>query len=103
ISRSQLIQLSNDKPFASGGHRDCFRHPDGSNRCIKVLHEPWKEIDRRKKDPLRHVRRRRNYDENRQEWFELRKLERKLNSKVALHFPKQYGFVKTDLGEGLVV
>jgi hypothetical protein len=68
-----------------------------------VLHEPWRQINRRLNDPLRHVRPRRHYDENRSEYRELRKLQRKLGTAMTEHFPQVHGLVKTDLGEGLVV
>ena len=31
-----MIDLSNTKPFASGGNRDCYISPINSKACIKV-------------------------------------------------------------------
>ncbi|MGJ8653975.1 MAG: YrbL family protein [Opitutaceae bacterium] len=88
--------------IAKGGHRSCYQHPENNALCIKVLHEPWQTIERRLKDPLRAIRRRRNYDENLSEWIELKKLESKLGEDHSRHFPRVYDLVETNLGDGLV-
>ena len=33
-----MIILSDASPFAEGGNRKCFVHPDNPNRCLKVVH-----------------------------------------------------------------
>ncbi|WP_269526180.1 YrbL family protein [Coraliomargarita parva] len=97
-----MIELTPELLFAVGGHRSCYRHPGDPQKCIKVLHEPWQEIGRRIRDPLRHVRRRVNYDENLSELKSIHKMEHKLGKQLQDHFPKAYGMVPTNLGEGLV-
>lgn len=96
------VHLEKSALIAKGGHRSCYQHPDEQARCIKVLHEPWQTIERRLNDPLRAIRRRRNYDENLSEWIELKKLESKLGKDHSLHFPRAYELVETNLGDGLV-
>ena len=32
-----MINLDNIKPFAKGGNRICFIHPQNPNRCLKVI------------------------------------------------------------------
>ena len=97
------LTLDGMTPLARGGHRTVYPHPHDAGLCIKVLHEPWKEINRRLNDPFRWVRPRRHFDENRGELHELTKLRRKLGPLLTRHFPTAHGLVETDLGEGLVV
>lgn len=97
------LELSEAHLISKGGHRSCYRHPSDSTKCIKVLHQPWREIDRRLRDPLRALRRRRNYDENLSEYLELTKLKKQLGVAHSKHFPQAYGLEPTNLGEGLVV
>ena len=33
-----MIDLDDIKPFANGGNRMCFVHPDNPGRCLKVVH-----------------------------------------------------------------
>jgi len=97
------LRIGHLNPLSKGGHRTCYPHPEDPGQCIKILHQPWREIERRQRDPLRYFRRRRNYDENLAELLELQKLEAKLGAAMAEHFPICHGFVETDLGEGLAV
>lgn len=101
-SEIPYIELDESALIAKGGHRSCYMHPSDPLLCVKVLHEPWQQIERRLKDPLRAIRRRRNFDENLSEWIELKKLEAKLGSSLTLHFPRAHEMVTTNLGEGLV-
>lgn len=98
-----MLLLSKAKPIGVGGHRNVYVHPDNPTLCVKVLHEPWQEINRRLNDPFRLVRPRWHYDENRSELRELLRLKRRLGPLHGIHFPEPYGLVETDLDEGLVV
>lgn len=98
-----MLKLNDIAPIAVGGHRTVYPHPDREDLCVKVLHEPWQQINRRLNDPFRHLRGRRHFDENRSESHELRRLRRRLGALMELHFPELHGLVDTDLGEGLVV
>jgi hypothetical protein len=100
---TELLHLQNSQPIGVGGHRTCYVHPERTELCVKVLHEPWRQINRRLNAPFRHIRPRRHYDENRSEYHELRKLQRKLGTAMTAHFPQVHGLVRTDVGEGLVV
>jgi hypothetical protein len=97
------LRLDGAVPIARGGHRTVYPHPDDPGLCVKVLHEPWRLISRRLNDPLRHLRPRRHFDENRGELHELARLKRRLGPLLTTHFPAAHGLVETDLGEGLVV
>ena len=98
-----MLNLNDIAPIAVGGHRTVYPHPERKDLCVKVLHEPWQQINRRLNDPFRHFRSRRHFDENRSEAHELERLQRRLGGLMAVHFPKLHGLVDTDLGEGLVV
>jgi hypothetical protein len=67
-----------------------------------VLHEPWEQIGRRQNDPFRLFRRREQFDENLGELKALEKIARKKGDRMQRHLPMVYGFIQTDLGEGLV-
>ena len=32
-----MINLTNAIPFAEGGNRKCFVHPEDKNKCVKVI------------------------------------------------------------------
>lgn len=98
-----MLHLKKSTPIALGSHRAVYVHPDDPALCVKVLHEPWKTINRRLNDPFRWIRPRRHYDENRSELSELRLLQRRLGDRMSTHFPQPFGLCETDLGEGLVV
>jgi hypothetical protein len=97
-----MIRLEPSLLIARGGHRSCYLHPDDRHKCIKVLHESWKDINRRKNDPFRVLRRKRHYDENLTEQHEIQLLQKKLGPKFSRHFPQCYDFIETNEGPGLV-
>jgi hypothetical protein len=97
-----MIHLDASLIIAKGGHRTCYQHPNDSQKCIKTLHQPWQEINRRKNDPFRHLRKRRHYDENLVEHYELKKLKQKLGNQYTEHFPQCFGFIETNQGQGLI-
>ena len=33
-----MIDLSNSMPFAKGGKRACYQHPNNKNICLKITH-----------------------------------------------------------------
>ncbi|EJP74034.1 MAG: mutated putative cytoplasmic protein [SAR86 cluster bacterium SAR86B] len=33
-----MIDLSNIEPFAKGGNRSCYQHPENINICLKITH-----------------------------------------------------------------
>ncbi|MEE4252626.1 MAG: hypothetical protein V2I50_01140, partial [Desulfuromusa sp.] len=44
-----MIQLQTIEPFARGGNRLCFVHPEDSRLCIKVRRPDFTLEDRRRK------------------------------------------------------
>lgn len=96
-----MLTLSNKEPFARGGRRLCFVHPEDDARCVKVLRT---DGDRFRKTGRTFVPGflRREYDNNEDERRALDALQRRLGSAYD-HLPRCYGYVETDLGRGLVL
>lgn len=77
-----MIYLQNHKPIGSGQTRDCYRHPNDSTKCIKIM---------KANQPS---------DVNAREWDYYQYLVKKHVD--TSHLPQCYGFIDTDLGVGLV-
>nr|WP_235035101.1 YrbL family protein [Zhongshania aliphaticivorans] len=98
-----VYSLSGLSPFAEGGRRQCYIHPEYDERCIKV---------RRPDRPLEYLRSRRNFpksimplatfDDSRKEYRTMKELDSKLGNFLYKHVNHCYGFEETDLGAGLV-
>lgn len=103
IPNTEKVHLAELSPFAVGDHRLCFRHPNDPSRCIKVNREGkdlmlWKRAPFYKK--LRSVK---SFNDNWQEYLSFQQPAITRNQpKVWAHIPRCYGWVKTDLGEGLI-
>lgn len=97
-----MIPLSKKEPFAVGGRRACYFHPDDPNRCIKVALSDKQPEQLRSEDPWwKRLRPASYYDENELDIRIYARLEAKLGALAGVHFPNVYGLVKTDLGQGL--
>lgn len=83
------VHLAELAPFARGGRRLCYRHPEHPDRCIKVLRRDRKDGDEA-------------LDENILEFAAYQELLQRANSQVWNHIPRCYGLVETDHGPGLV-
>ena len=97
------LALQSLTPFARGGNRLCFVHPQDPNRCVKVRRPDFSLEDRRRKKgfpktllPLSH------FDDNLEEAGVMSKLERSFGEPVFKHISRCYGFEETDMGKGLV-
>ena len=97
--RQPVIQLSEKKPFSSGGNRICYRHPDFPNRCLKVFRERGRPENRRsrKRFPA-NLRPLETFDENLIEQKTLQFLHHNFPEAIRRHLPTSYGIVETDLG-----
>ncbi len=96
------LRLSDAEPFAVGGRRACYVHPEDPSKCVKVL----------RTDDRRYIKTgrtivpaflRREYDNNEDERRALRRLEPTLRDATTRHLPRCCGYVETDLGRGLVL
>lgn len=98
-----MIELKNEQPFAKGGNRLCFIHPNDPSLCIKVRRPDFTLKDlRRKKGFPRNLRPLFMFDDNREEYQVIQQLKRTVGDQVFEHVYRCYGFVETDLGAGLV-
>ena len=96
------LQLKKVKPFARGGNRLCFVHPDDPARCIKVRRPDFTLADcRRKKGFPRNLRPLSSFDDNREEYLIIQQLRQSIGDSVFDHIYRCFGFVETDLGVGL--
>ena len=102
MTTSDILQLSDLEPFAIGGTRRCFVHPDYANRCIKVLRsDRTPEARRAIASGWRRYKRLRDFDD---QWKERTVYEYLLREGTQSwsHVPEYFGCVQTDLGLGIV-
>ena len=98
-----LIKLAAEKPFNAGGHRQCFVHPEDSNKCIKVLYPQRRGSVLRKQQGFpKNCRPAEHYDDNARELRGYRYINSLQNEAVWTHVPRYYGTVDTDMGPGSV-
>ena len=97
------LQLKPLQPFARGGNRLCYVHPDDPALCVKVRRPDFSLAQRRRKKgfpkrllPLSH------FDDNREEFAVMRALDRSCGEPLYRHVSRCHGFVDTDMGAGLV-
>ena len=96
------LQLKMVKPFAQGGNRLCFVHPQNRERCIKVRRPDFTLADcRRKKGFPKNLRPLAYFDDNRKEYRVIQQLQRSVGPSIFDHVYRCFGFVDTDLGPGL--
>lgn len=97
------LQLTRETPFAEGGNRVCYVHPDDQGLCIKVRRPDFSLADKRKKAgfpktllPLS------RFDDNAEEFDVMQQLDNRFGETLYRHVSRCHGFVDTDLGAGLV-
>ncbi|WP_269526197.1 YrbL family protein [Coraliomargarita parva] len=97
-----MIELNQTPPFAVGGKRACYLHPERADCCIKVFLPGREPNQQRKADPWwKQLRSARSYDENLRDSREICRAFEKAGDKAAAHFPHCEGFIETDIGLGL--
>lgn len=100
---SSRIELSNREPFAIGGTRECYLHPDNETRCIKVLRSDRTPRERRKATRgIRKFRSLRHWDDQQKEQLAYQELTARHGTRLWDHIPKFHEAVETDLGLGIV-
>lgn len=94
-----VIILKDKEPFASGGNRLCFRHPQNPEHCLKVIRSDRTPAIRKaeKRFPA-NLRPLSTYDENLVEIAALNYLRRNYPIQITRHLPCSFGLVETDLG-----
>ena len=98
-----MLRLTALQPFAKGGNRLCFVHPESRNLCIKVRRPDFTLADlRRKKGFPKTLRPLSSFDDNLEEYRVLEDFNKKYGIQAFEVISKCYGFEDTDLGKGLV-
>ena len=97
-----MLTLADREPFAVGGTRRCYVHPDDNNLCVKVL-RPDRTAAARLADARgwRRLKGRRGFDDQRKELKAYRQLTRRSFGDWT-HVPRCHGAVDTDQGIGIV-
>ena len=97
-----MLILADREPFAVGGTRRCYVHPDDENLCVKVL-RPDRTAAARLADAhgWRRLKGRRGFDDQRKELKAYQQLARRPPADWA-HVPRCHGAVPTDQGIGIV-
>jgi hypothetical protein len=80
---SKNLILKDSSFLAKGGERDCYIHPEDKTKVIKIVHRQEK-----------------HNEQNKLEYKYFHFLKQK--EIPLLHIPKCFGFISTNLGEGLV-
>lgn len=102
-SSSSVIELGHLQPFAEGGSRLCFEHPDNPHRCIKIVKQGRIEELRQRAPVFKRLRPDRAFDDNEREIDAYQQRAIRLgDDRLWLHLPRQYGYVETSMGRGLV-
>ena len=94
-----MIILSDASPFAEGGNRKCFVHPDNPNRCLKVVHTGLLEKIKKNKPWYKRARSLESFDDNlREENAYQQKAITNGDVNIWDHLAKWYGMKETDIG-----
>jgi hypothetical protein len=93
------IVLKDRKPFASGGNRLCFSHPQNPEHCLKVIRPDRTPVIRKaeKRFPA-NLRPLSTFDENAVEFAVLNYLHKRYPPQITCHLPRSFGLTETDLG-----
>ena len=94
-----MIKLNGIPPFAEGGNRMCFVHPDNPNRCLKVAHPGILKKIKQTKPWYKQLRSTESFDDNlREQNAYMQKALKSDNPKIWNHLAKWYGMVETSIG-----
>ena len=94
-----MIDLSNSMPFAKGGNRACYQHPNNKNICLKVTHAGLPEKLKKTAPWYKKYRSLDSFDDNKRE--ELAYSQRAVSEHKLIiwdHLVKWYGFEETSMG-----
>ncbi len=94
-----MINLKGKTPFAEGGNRLCFIHPDNPDRCLKVIHPGLLNKIKRNKSWYKRLRSLESFDDNlrEQEAYNQKALKTS-DPEIWLHLAKWYGMTETNIG-----
>lgn len=96
------VALKPLKPFAHGGNRLCFVHPEHADRVIKVRRPEFTLEDlRRKKGFPKNLRPLSWFDDNQEEFRVMQDIARRVGHEAFSVISRCYGYEETDMGPGL--
>ena len=94
-----MISLEEVKPFAEGGNRVCYIHPDNKNLCLKISKPEVVKKMRSNAPWYKKIRSERSFDDNYSEESAYHQRAIKENpEKIWRHLAKWYEFVETSKG-----
>lgn len=95
-----MIDLSNIKPFASGGNRNCYINPNNANTCIKVTKKETLEKIKKDKVWYKKFRSNESFDDNLREQlaYKQKAITSPIDNSIWDHLAKWNGMVNTSLG-----
>ena len=94
-----MINLDGMTPFAKGGNRLCFVHPNNPNRCLKVVHPGLLNKIKKNKSWYKRLRSIKSFDDNlREQQAYNQKALRKGDPGIWSHLAKWYGMTETNIG-----
>jgi hypothetical protein len=99
----RLVEVKDITPFAEGGNRLCFVHPDHPELCLKVNRPNIAEITRAAKPFYKRLRPLTDFDDNFREYqaYQQRAITEGTD-RVWDHLPRCYGWQETDIGPALI-
>ncbi len=103
LYKNTALSLKDVTPFAEGGNRFCFVHPEDSNLCVKVTKPGSVAAMRAKRSFIRNLRSDRCFDDNLNEYKAYQQSAITSGGpRIYDHLPRCYGWQDTDIGMGLV-
>ena len=94
-----MISLEEVKPFAEGGNRVCYIHPDNKNLCLKISKSEVVKKIRSNTPWYKKLRSEKSFDDNyREERAYQQRAIKKNPQKIWKHLAKWYEFVETSKG-----
>ena len=100
---AEKLLLSNIKPFAEGGNRLCFIHPQDANLCVKIVKESSIAALRARRGFIKNLRPDSAFDDNMSEYIAYQQSAIvRGGSEVYDCLPRCYGWQETDIGAGLI-
>ena len=94
-----MIELNGITPFAEGGNRKCFVHPEKPDRCLKVVHPGLPSKIKNNKSWYKRFRSIESFDDNlREQRAYDQKALKKDDPYLWLHLARWYGMTETSIG-----
>ena len=95
-----VIDLNKTKPFAEGGNRRCFIHPEKENRCLKITFVGRSKVLKQNAPWYKQLRTEESFDDNLREKNGYSQRALKISNPYKWkHLAVWYGMVETSLGQ----